>query len=280
LLKPSEARDLVSWLSTLKQSPPKAKSQKEIVPIVLSKNSPSEEKTTDTTAPTPAPKAEEKNSSSEKNPKTSSVSESPMKTASMPATSATSTTIAATAPTSASPEQMALGKAQYALCLACHAADGNGAAGVAPPLAGSEWVTGSIDNLIRIQLRGLQGPIKVKGTEYNLMMMALAHQTDEQIAAVLTYIRNSFGNQASAVTPEQVLALRSEAGKPMLTVADLEPVVAPTPPKAASGEPTATQSTSTPKLGIIDAIGLPPVLLFGIPLFALSCFAVGLKKRD
>jgi mono/diheme cytochrome c family protein len=54
-------------------------------------------------------------------------------------------------------------------------------------------------------------------------MMALPHQTDEQIAAVLTYVRNSFGNSAPAVTTEQVKALRGEAGKPMLTEADLVP---------------------------------------------------------
>jgi quinoprotein glucose dehydrogenase len=275
LLKPYEARDLVSWLSTLKQSPPKAKSQKKIIPVVLSKNSPPKEKKADT----PAPK-EEKAPSAEKDQKTSSVSESSPKTASIPIGSPTLFTIAATAESSASPEQMARGKAQYALCLACHAADGNGAAGVAPPLAGSEWVTGSVNNLIRIQLRGLMGPIKVKGSEYNLAMMALAHQSDEQIADVLTYIRNSFGNQASAVTPEQVLALRSEVGKPMLTVADLEPVVVAAPTQASSTSSTTAKSTSPPKLGIIDAIGLPPVLLFGIPLFALSCLAIGLKKND
>ena len=85
-----------------------------------------------------------------------------------------------------------------------------------PPLAGSEWVNGPVSNLIRIQLRGLQGPITVTGKEYNFPggMAALAYQTDEQIAAVLTYVRNSFGNKAPAVKPEQVAALRSEVGKP------------------------------------------------------------------
>jgi mono/diheme cytochrome c family protein len=54
-------------------------------------------------------------------------------------------------------------------------------------------------------------------------MPAQAYQTDEQIAAVLTYVRNSFGNVASPVTPAQVKALRGEVGKPMLTEADLVP---------------------------------------------------------
>jgi mono/diheme cytochrome c family protein len=52
-------------------------------------------------------------------------------------------------------------------------------------------------------------------------MMAMAYQTDEQIAGVLTYIRNHFGNKAPAVKPEEVAALRGEVGKPAVTVKDL-----------------------------------------------------------
>lgn len=120
------------------------------------------------------------------------------------------------------PAQMEIGKAQFMLCGACHGQNGEGGP-IAPPLAGSEWVTGPVSNLIRIQLRGLQGPITVKGTEVNMPggMAALAFQTDEQVAGVLTYIRNSFGNKASAVKPEQVAALRSEVGKPQLTAQEL-----------------------------------------------------------
>ena len=116
------------------------------------------------------------------------------------------------------------GKAQYILCQACHGPTGEGVPGLAPPLANSEWVQGPIENLIRIQLRGLTGPISVAGVDYNLPvpMIAQAFQTDEQIAAVLTYVRNSFGNKGSAVTPEQVKAFRGEVGKPPLTVEDLK----------------------------------------------------------
>ena len=120
------------------------------------------------------------------------------------------------------PAVMEVGRAQYLVCGACHGQNGEGGP-IAPPLAGSEWVTGPISNLIRIQLRGLQGKISVKGVEYNFPggMTPMAYQTDEQIAGVLTYIRNSFGNKASAVTPEQVAALRSEVGKPQITVEEL-----------------------------------------------------------
>lgn len=120
------------------------------------------------------------------------------------------------------PEVMALGKAQFLVCGACHGQNGEGGP-AAPPLAESEWVTGPVSNLILIQLRGLKGPIEVKGKTYEFPagMTPMAYQTDDQIAAVLTYIRNSFGNEATAVTPGQVTALRSEVGRPQVTVEEL-----------------------------------------------------------
>jgi len=120
------------------------------------------------------------------------------------------------------PAVMEVGKVQFMVCAACHGQNGEGGP-IAPPIAGSEWVTGPVSNLIRIQLRGLQGPITVAGKEYNFPapMAPMAYQDDEQIAAVLTYVRNSFGNNASAVKPEQVAVLRSEVGKPLLTVDEL-----------------------------------------------------------
>ena len=106
--------------------------------------------------------------------------------------------------------------------MACHGANGEGGP-VGPVLAGSDWVAGPVSNLIRIQLRGLNGPIHIKGQLYTPVapMAPLSYQTDEQVAAVLTYVRNSFGNKAGPVLPEQVKMLRSEVGKPMLTEADL-----------------------------------------------------------
>jgi mono/diheme cytochrome c family protein len=121
------------------------------------------------------------------------------------------------------PAQMEIGKAQYLVCGACHGQNGEGGP-AGPPLAGSEWVTGPVSNLIKIQLRGLIGPIEVKGKVYDQFpagMLPMAYQTDEQIAGALTYVRNSFGNKASAVNPEEVKSLRDEVGKPQLTVQDL-----------------------------------------------------------
>ncbi|MGC4014946.1 MAG: cytochrome c [Luteolibacter sp.] len=120
------------------------------------------------------------------------------------------------------PAAMEAGKAQYLLCAACHGQNGQGSP-AGPPHAGSEWVTGPVSNLILIQLRGLQGPIHVKGELFNTipLMTPQSTQTDEQIAHVLTYVRNSFGNKASAVSVEQVKAARGEVGKPMVTEAEL-----------------------------------------------------------
>ena len=120
------------------------------------------------------------------------------------------------------PAQMEAGKAEYMICGACHGQNGEGTPGVGPPLAGSEWVTGPVSNLIMIQMRGLTGPITVAGKEYTFPAgMFPLGLGDKQIADVLTYIRNSFGNKASAVKIEQVTPLRGEVGKPQLTAAEL-----------------------------------------------------------
>ena len=120
------------------------------------------------------------------------------------------------------PAVLEAGKAQYMICSACHGQNGEGVP-ACPVHAGSEWVNGPVSNLILIQLRGLQGPITVKGQPFAAvpMMAPMAYQTDEQIAAVLTYVRNSFGNKASAVSPEQVKALRGEVGKPPVKAEEL-----------------------------------------------------------
>lgn len=127
--------------------------------------------------------------------------------------------------TAPDPAVMEKGKQAYMLCMACHGQNGEGGP-VGPPLANSNWVSGPVSNLIRIQFRGLMGPITVSGKEYNFpapMAAMGAASTDEDVAAVLTFVRNSFGNSAPPVLPEQVKALRSEIGKPPLTQADMLP---------------------------------------------------------
>ncbi|MES2829863.1 MAG: PVC-type heme-binding CxxCH protein [Bacteroidota bacterium] len=112
------------------------------------------------------------------------------------------------------------GKALFAkegYCITCHQADGKGlpAAGF-PPLASTKWVTGSEDRLIRIILKGLQGPVTIKGTKYSgqVPMTPFGGMlTDEEVAAVATYVRNAFGNTASAVSTDKVEAVRTATSK-------------------------------------------------------------------
>ncbi len=97
----------------------------------------------------------------------------------------------------------------YKTCAACHQPNGQGMPGSWPPLAGSEWLVNNPEVPIRIVLHGLHGPITVKGQSFNNVMQAWAETfSDEQIAAVLTYARSSWGNSASAITTEQVAAVR------------------------------------------------------------------------
>jgi mono/diheme cytochrome c family protein len=108
------------------------------------------------------------------------------------------------------------GKAIYSrdgFCGTCHQPDGKGlpASGF-PPLTGTKWTTGSDERMIKIALNGLYGPIEVAGNKLNgqVPMTAFGRMLkDEEIAAVLTYVRNSFGNKASVVTPDQVRKVRA-----------------------------------------------------------------------
>jgi len=108
------------------------------------------------------------------------------------------------------------------ICQPCHQAGGVGLESRYPPLAGSEWVAKPPAVVARIVLHGLQGPIQVKGKTYTGDMPALAGQLeDEEIAAVLTYVRTNFGNKAGPVPVEVVKAARAENRGPW-TAAALE----------------------------------------------------------
>lgn len=104
------------------------------------------------------------------------------------------------------------GAAVYAArCAACHQATGAGLAGVFPPLAGSEWVTGKESTLAAVVLHGINGPLTVKGASYNGAMPPFAAQLgDAELAAVLTHIRGQWGNGAAPVSVETVAAVRKD----------------------------------------------------------------------
>ena len=104
------------------------------------------------------------------------------------------------------------GKAVYTqYCLSCHQVDGGGVDGMNPTLSKTTWVLGDKTRLTKVLLNGLQG-VDIDGEEYNNVMPSQDYLTDQQMADVLTYVRNSFGNKASAVTLAEVKAVRV-AGK-------------------------------------------------------------------
>ena len=110
----------------------------------------------------------------------------------------------------ASDEQMKRGAAVYArTCIACHQPTGLGLPPVFPPLANAPIVAGNPELPVKFILQGLMGPITVNGMTYNSMMPPVAGVSDADIADVLTYVRQSFGNQANAVTADQVKAIRA-----------------------------------------------------------------------
>lgn len=124
----------------------------------------------------------------------------------------------------ASDEQLKRGAAVYArTCIACHQPTGLGLPPVFPPLANAPIVAGNPELPVKFILQGLMGPITVNGMTYNSMMPPVAGLSDADIADVLTYVRQSFGNKANAVTADQVKAIRAAtAGRTtMWTTAEL-----------------------------------------------------------
>ncbi len=100
-------------------------------------------------------------------------------------------------------------------CFVCHQSEGQGIPGQIPPLAKSDFLMSDKERSIRIVLQGLTGEQTVKGVKYNGIMIPLNYLPDDQIANVLTYVRNSWGNAGDAVKPEEVRKLRSQTPAPV-----------------------------------------------------------------
>lgn len=104
------------------------------------------------------------------------------------------------------------GQQTFQLCATCHQPNGQGLPGAYPPLAGGEYANASNPAVpILIVMNGIQGPVTVKGQQFNGVMPAYGtgvELSDETVAAVLTYVRSSWGNSASAITEEDVEKVR------------------------------------------------------------------------
>jgi mono/diheme cytochrome c family protein len=104
------------------------------------------------------------------------------------------------------------GREQYTIsCGACHQADGKGLSNMAPTLAKSDWVTGDATRLIAVAVHGLMGPIKVNGKPVEgvpPVMPAHGFMKDDQLASILTYVRNAWGNRADPISDKDVAGYR------------------------------------------------------------------------
>ena len=131
-------------------------------------------------------------------------------------------------PKSGAAAAAAQGKKVYeTVCGICHGNDGMGKPAMAPPLAGSEWVIpAGFHRLAQIPLNGLNGNLQVEGKDWNLNMAPMgANLSDTDLAAVLTYIRSSWGNKAGAVTADDVKAIRAAvAGHPPISADQLKSI--------------------------------------------------------
>lgn len=152
------------------------------------------------------------------------------------------------------PDPMVLGKKLYtANCVSCHQSTGLGQAGQFPPLVASEWVVNDAPNrLIGILLHGLNGPVTVKGEVYNGAMAAWESTfTDAQIAAILTYIRGTWGNAAPPIPTEAVALMRErtkgQKGTPYTAAQLLAMAPEPDLVKLAPAAPAAAGAAPAPK---------------------------------
>ncbi len=105
-------------------------------------------------------------------------------------------------------------------CMTCHQPEGQGIPNIYPPLAETEWVNGDKGRLIRIVLGGMRGPVVIEGVTYNNVMTSHSFLSDEQVAAVLSYVRSNFGNAAGAVSADEVAAVRAATNRRDLWTAE------------------------------------------------------------
>ncbi len=116
------------------------------------------------------------------------------------------------------------GKVYSTVCAACHQAEGQGLAGAFPPLAESDYLAAGAGPAIEAVINGLSGPVTVNGKDYNAVMPNLSYLSDEEVADVVTFVMNSWGNPGGEVSSGEVTAVR---GGELVTGPADHPVTAP-----------------------------------------------------
>lgn len=111
-------------------------------------------------------------------------------------------------------EKISPGRVVYdKYCLTCHQADGSGVPGMYPPLKKAEKITGPADELLRVILFGLEGPIGEEGITYAQVMPAQDFISDDDLAVLVNYLKETWGDGGSAITPEDVKRIRDSGKK-------------------------------------------------------------------
>ncbi len=145
---------------------------------------------------------------------------------------------------------MKKGSSGYAVCGGCHQGNGGGLPGQFPPLAKSEYVLGGTERLIRITQHGLVGPVTVNGQGFNTpggMQPFGGTMSSQDLANVLTFVRNSWGNEATMITKEMVQKVRDEEKRTtQWTAAELEPFAEKNVPGDIPAGPGATAAAAAP----------------------------------
>lgn len=113
-------------------------------------------------------------------------------------------------------DQVAAGSVLFnGTCSVCHQNNGLGLPGVFPPLAGSDFLMmAGKDKIISVVINGLSGHVKVNGEDYNSVMPPMSNLNDDEIANILTYVYNSWGNEGDTVSPAEVKAVRAGTERP------------------------------------------------------------------
>jgi nitrite reductase (NO-forming) len=112
-------------------------------------------------------------------------------------------------------ERMDAGKTLFSgTCSVCHQNNGLGLPGAFPPLAGSDYLMADKRRAVEVVLNGLTGPVTVNGTTYNSVMPPMSQLNDDEVAHILTYVRNSWGNKGDVVTPAEVAKIRATTKRP------------------------------------------------------------------
>ncbi len=132
---------------------------------------------------------------------------------SMAAVAAAAQAVVSGAPTKE--QQIASGKAQYnGTCSVCHQPNGEGLPDVFPPLAQSDWLMKDRERAIGVVLNGLTGKVSVNGKDFNSVMPPMSQLSNDEIANILTYVTNEWGNSGPAVTPGEVAKVRALTKRP------------------------------------------------------------------